>query len=256
MNKFNKNSLFLLEEIIKKNFAAKYKDSFLGILWSVLKPLIIMILLTIIFSTIFGKSIENYPVYFLSGKIIFDFFSLSTTASINSIKGNKNILSRTSAPKYIFVIGSVISEFLNFLITVIILIGVMIATNAKFHFITMPLSIIPIISIICLVLGISFILSILCVYYTDIQHLWSIISLMLMYASAIFYPMSIIPQPYRDYMCLNPVYWVIDQFRDTVLYGTIPDPLNMINSIILSLIILTIGIIIFKKYEKKVTMKF
>ena len=77
-----------------------------------------------------------------------------------------------------------------------------------------------------------------------------------MYASAIFYPMSIIPQPYRDYMCLNPVYWVIDQFRDTVLYGTIPDPLNMINSIILSLIILTIGIIIFKKYEKKVTMKF
>ena len=77
-----------------------------------------------------------------------------------------------------------------------------------------------------------------------------------MYASAIFYPMSIIPQPFQGYMRLNPIFWIIDQFRSLAIYGTIPEPLYVINSIILSLIILVIGIIIFKKYEQKIIMKF
>ena len=115
MNLINKNDLFLLEELLKKNFSAKYKDSFLGILWSILKPLLIMSLLTVIFSTIFGRSIENYPVYFLSGKIIFDFFNLGTSSAMNSLKNNINILKRNPAPKHIFVFGSVLSEFINFL---------------------------------------------------------------------------------------------------------------------------------------------
>ena len=142
----NKNGIFLLEEIIKKDFAAKYKDSVLGILWSVLKPLFIMVLLTIIFSTIFGNQIENYPVYFLSGKCIYDFFTAATSISVTTIKRNKNILKSTSAPKHIFVLGSILSEFMNFIITLIILVFVMIATHAPFH-ITIPLAIIPLISL-------------------------------------------------------------------------------------------------------------
>ncbi len=247
--------LFLLEETVKKNFAAKYKDSVLGILWSVLKPLLIMILLTIIFSTLFGNRVENYPVYFLSGKCIYDFFSLGTTLSLNTFRRNQNILKTTAAPKSIFVFGGVISEFLNFIITLIILIGVMIATNAPFHFETIPLSIIPIISLFITITGLGLILSIICVYFTDIEHLWGVITLMGSYASAIFYPMDIIPEPYYDYMILNPIFWIIDQFRSLFVYGTIPDILNILNSIILSSILLVIGMIIFKKYEKRVTLK-
>lgn len=250
------NKIFLLEEIVKKNFAAKYKDSFLGIIWSVLKPLMVMILLTIIFATLFGKDISNYPVYFLSGKCIYDFFNLSTSLATNSLKGNKNILCRTNAPKYIFVLGSVISEFINFLITLVILVFVMIVTNVTFNFVLMPLSIIPILSLVCMSTGISLMLSIFCVYYTDVQHLWSIISLLLMYASAIFYPMDIIPNPFHDYMILNPIFWVIDQFRNLIIYETIPDPLNIINLVLISLITLVIGILIFKKFEHKIIMKF
>ena len=115
MKLINKKDYFLLEEIVKRNFASKYKDSILGIIWSVLKPLLIMILLTIIFSTIFSGSIENYPVYFLSGKIIIDFFSLATNISMNSLRNNKNILKKTAAKKYIFVLGGIVSEFLNFI---------------------------------------------------------------------------------------------------------------------------------------------
>lgn len=256
MNLNNENKIFLLEEIIKKNFAAKYKESALGIFWSILKPLLIMILLTIIFSTLFIRTIDNYPVYLLSGKCIYDFFTAGTSIAMNSIKGNQGILKRTPAPKYIFVIGSIVSEFLNFFITLIILIAVMIVTHAPFPIQTIPLAIIPILCLLMMIIGIGSVLSILCVYYTDVKHIWSIITLMVMYGCAIFYPMDIIPEPYHQYMLLNPIFWIIDQFRNLAVYGVIPDMLNMANTIILSLIVLIFGIIVFYTFEKRITMKF
>lgn len=247
---------FLLLEIIKKNFASKYKDSVLGIMWSVLKPLLVMILMTIIFSTIFSNKIENFPVYMLSGKCLYDFFTGATGVCMNSIKGNQNILTKTAAPKEIFVLGGVISEFLNFSITLVILFLVMIVTNAPFYFDKIFLSIIPIGSLVILVTGLGLILAIASVYYTDIVHLWGVVTLMVMYASAIFYPMDIIPEPYHQVMILNPVYWTIDQFRSLIMYNVIPDSMYIFNSILLSMIVLVVGIIVFKKFEKKVTMKF
>lgn len=254
MNLINKNK-FLLEEIVKRNFAAKYKDSFLGILWSVLKPLLTMTLMTIIFSTIFKGSIENYAVYFLCGRCIYDFFTAGVSVSMNSIIGNKNIIMKTPSPKFIFILGGIISEFMNLIISLIILIAVMIVTRSTFFFETIPYAIIPIISVVMMLSGIGLMLSISCVYYTDIKHLWSVVSLMLMYASALFYPMDIIPEPYHQYIILNPLFWIIDQFRHFILWGTIPDILNIINSLLLSLIILVLGVIVFKKYETKVMMK-
>lgn len=255
MSLINRNNLFLLEEIVKRNFTSKYKDSSLGILWSVLKPLMIMTIMVIIFSTLFKGRIENYAVYFLAGKVIFDFINTAITISMYSIKSNKTIILKTATPKYIYILGVLISEFITFLITVVILFCVMAVTNAPFYFSTIPLSIIPVISAIMMILGIGLTLSILCVYYTDVQHLWGVLTLLIMYASAIFYPMEIIPEPYYDYLLLNPLYWILNQFRCFTIWGTIPDTLNIINSLLLSVIILVFGIIIFKKYEKKVVMK-
>ena len=251
----NKKDLFLLEEIVKKNFAAKYKESVLGILWSVIKPLLIMVIMTIIFSTLFHNKIENYPIYLLSGKCIFDFFTAGTNVTMMSIKGNKNILTKTSAPKHIFVLGGVISEFINFLITLLILFAVMIVTKSAFHP-TIILTVIPIISLVMTITGIGFMLSILNVYYTDIRHLWGVVTLMGVYSSAIFYPMDIIPEPFHQYMILNPIFWIIDQYSALGMYGVIPQMHYILNSLILSLIILVIGIIIFKKFEKRTTLKF
>ena len=256
MSILNKNDLFLLEEIVKRNFAAKYKDSVLGILWSFIKPLLIVIMLTIIFSTLFSRNIENYPVYLISGKCIYDFFAASTGAATISLKGSQNILKTRATKKYLFVLGVIISEFLNFIIGFVLLIGVMIVTNAPFYFSTTIYAIIPVCSTIMMITGISLMLSIFCVYYTDIQHLWSVIIMALMYMSALFFPMEIIPEPYYSYMVLNPVYWAIDQFRHFVIWGEIPDILNIINLFLLSLIILILGIIVFKKYEQKITLKF
>ncbi|WP_296883763.1 ABC transporter permease [uncultured Methanobrevibacter sp.] len=256
MSSIKKNDIFLLEEIVKKNFSSKYKDSVLGILWTILSPLLMMALFTIIFSTIFGGTIDNFAVYFLCGWCLFQFFNSSISSSMNALKGNKPILQRTPAPKYIFVLGSILSEFLNFLIMLILLVVILFITNATFHFPIIFFSIIPIISLFIMIVGLGLILSVACVYYTDIGHLWSVISMMLLYASAVFYPMDIIPQPFRGYIMLNPLYWVIDQFRCFVYKGIVPNGISLINSLFLSLIILICGIIIFKKYENKVVTKF
>ena len=256
MSSIKKNDIFLLEEIVKKNFSSKYKDSVLGVMWTILSPLLMMALFTIIFSTIFGRNIQNFPVYFLSGWCLYQFFNSSISVSMNALKGNKSILQRTPAPKYIFVLGSILSEFLNYLIMLILLVVIMFITHAPFHFPIIFCSIIPIILLFVMIVGLGLILSIACVYYTDIKHLWSVISLMFMYASAIFYPMDIIPEPFRGYMMLNPLYWAINQFRCFVYHGIAPNGINLINFLLLSLIILICGIIVFKKYEDKVVTKF
>lgn len=255
MRLIKKNDLFLLEEIVKKNFSSKYKGSVLGILWTILSPLLMMALFTIIFSTLFGRNINNYSVYFLSGWCVFMFFTSSVSNSMNALRSNRNILQRTPAPKYIFVLGSVISEFLNFIIMLVLLVAIIIITHAPLHWLTIPFAVIPIAALFIMLIGLGLMLSVACVYYTDIQHLWSVLSMMFMYASAIFYPMEIIPEPFRSYMILNPLYWVINQFRCAVYYGTFPQGIFVLNLVLLALIILVFGIIIFKKYESKVAMR-
>lgn len=255
MNFMNRKELFLLEEVVRKDFSSKYKDSKLGLIWSVLNPLLMVITLTIVFSTMLGKGIENYPVYLISGRYIFSYFTTTVGGSMGIIKSNKNVLKRTAAPKYIFVLGKIISEFINSIISFILLIIIMIVTGAPFHFLLIPFSIIPVISVTFMITGFSFMMSIVASYYSDVKHLWRVFSQMLMYCSAIFYLMDRIPEPYRQYLLLNPLYWAINQFRSFMVFGVVPDLLNIINLILLSLIIFVIGIIIFEKYENKVILK-
>lgn len=255
MSLIEKNEIFLLEEIVKKNFTSKYKESILGLLWTILNPLLMMLLFTVLFSTLFNRSVNNYPIYFLIGWIVYMFFTSSIGFSMTTLKSNKNILQKTPAPKHIFVLGTIISEFINFIIMISLLIAIMIITHAPFYWETMFFAIIPIFCLFIMLTGVGLILAIACVYYTDIQHLWTVLAMMFMYASAIFYPMDIIPEAYRDYLMLNPLFWAIDQFRSFVFLGEIPDLIYIINFILLSFIILIFGIIVFKKYENKVTMK-
>lgn len=255
MKFISETDLFLLEEVIRKNFSSKYKDSVLGILWSVLHPLCMVIVLTIIFSTMLGRGIENYPVYLLSGRSVFSYFTGTIGSSMGVIKSNKNILKKTSSPKYVFVLGTVISEFLNFIISFILLIAVMIVTSAPLH-LTMLLAFVPLISLLMMVTGLSLFMSVISVYYSDVRYIWRVVSQMLLYSSALFYLMDRVPEPYHQYLILNPVYWIIEQFRDFVMFGVIPNPMNIVNSYLLSAIILVFGVIIFKKYENNLMMQF
>ena len=245
---------FLLKQLVRKNFTSKYKDSILGILWSFINPLLTMLLLTAIFSTIFSHNISNYPVYFLAGRCIYDFFSSGTQIAMKSIKGNAGILKRIYVPRHIFAVGGVCSEFINFLISLIILVAVMYLTGLALNPIDI-LVIVPIVILFVMIMGVGLILSIVCTYFRDIEYLYNIFTMLLMYACAIFYPMEIIPEPLRSYAELNPVYMVIDQFRDIVMYNVVPNIMSIINSALFAAIVFVLGIIIFKKYQKRITLE-
>jgi len=245
---------FLLKQLVKRDLTSKYKDSVLGIAWSFLNPLLIMIVFTAIFSMIFGRQIENYPVYFLSGRIIFDFFKSASTGAMKSIKGNANILKKIYIPKYMLAVSKVCYEFINFLISVVILFGVMLVTGAQFH-LTALLAIIPIFFLVMLIFGIGLILAVCNTYFTDIGHLYNVFALILMYASALFYPMEIVPVTVQKLFTLNPIYSAISCFRECVVYGIFPNIYTLSYLAVFAITTLLIGIILFKMYDKKLALE-
>ena len=245
---------FLLKQLVKKDLTAKYKDSVLGILWSFFNPLLIMLVFTAIFSMLFGGRIENYPVYFLSGRLIYDFYNSATKGAMGSIKSNANLLKKIYVPKYMFTVSAICYEFINFLISFVILFGVMLITGAQFH-ITTIFAIIPIILLIFLILGIGLILAVCNTYFSDIGHLYNVFALILMYASALFYPIEIVPAKVQIVFTLNPLYSAITCFREAVVYGVIPDLGTIAYLATFSIAALGIGIILFNIYEKKLALE-
>ncbi|MBQ2665214.1 ABC transporter permease [Methanobrevibacter sp.] len=245
---------FLLKQLVKRDLTSKYKDSVLGILWSFLNPLLIMLVFTAIFSMLFGRQIENYPVYFLSGRVIYDFYNAATKGAMRSIKSNANLLKKIYVPKYMFSVSAICYEFINFLISFVILFGVMLITGASFHLTTI-FAIIPIIFLVFLIFGIGLILAVCNTYFSDIGHLYNVFTLILMYASALFYPIEIVPASVQVIFTLNPVYSAITCFRETVVYGVMPNVGTLAYLATFSIAALGIGILLFSIYEKKLALE-
>ena len=223
---FNKYT-FLLTELIKRDISGKYKDSTLGLFWSFLNPLLSMIVLTMVFSLIFANTIENFPVYLLSGKLVFDLFANATTGAMDSIKANSEIIKKIYVPKYMFAVGIVCSEFINFLISLVVLVAVMIVTGAPFHF-ALIYSPIPLFFLLVLTMRVGLILATATTFFTDI-----------------------IPQQYLFAYKLNPLYSAVECFRNIILGGTFPDTWPFLFLIVTSIISLIIGVYIFFKYQDK-----
>ena len=245
---------FLLKELVKKNLTSKYKDSILGILWSFFNPLLIMLVFTAIFSMLFGRDIANYPVYFLSGRIIFDFYSAATKGAMNSIKRNSSLLKKIYVPKHMFAISSVLYEFINFLISFLILFGVMLITNAPFYA-TAIYAVIPLALLLLLVTGIGLILAVFNTYFSDVGYLYDVFTLVLMYSSALFYPMEIVPAKVQIIFTLNPIYSAISCFRECVCYGITPNLGVLTYLAIFSISTFFIGFLVFSIYSKKLSLE-
>ncbi|MDO5848649.1 MAG: ABC transporter permease [Methanobrevibacter sp.] len=246
---FSKYS-FLLRELVKRDVSGKYKDSTLGFLWSFLNPLLSMIVLTIVFSFIFGKTIKNFPVYLLCGKLLFDFFAAGTNGAMNSIKGNAAIIKKIYVPKYMFSVGIICSEFVNFLISLVVLVAVMIVTKAPFYW-SLIYAPIPIFFLVILIFGVGLILATATTFFTDIKYLYGVLVMLLAYMTPIFYPISIIPKQFIFFFKLNPLYAAVTSFRDIVLNGTFPGTGTLLYLIASSIVSLIIGIYVFRKYQNK-----
>lgn len=240
----------LFFELIKKDINLKYKNSYLGVLWSLLNPLLMMIVLTIIFSEIFRNNIENFPVYVLTGRMLYSFFSESTNFAMNSIISNSQLIRKVYVPKYFFPLSRVCSSFITSLISLIPIVLVMIITGVQFSYYNF-LIIIPLILLLVIAMGAGMILSTVFVFFRDMGHLYSVVLMILMYMTPIFYPASIIPDKYHWIIELNPLYPLLKMFRDVLMYGQMFDWSELLISSVYAVIYFLIGIFVFYKKQDR-----
>lgn len=239
----------LLKQLIIRDVKLKYRRSYLGYLWSILNPLMLMMVLVVIFSNLFRFDIPNFPLYLISGQVIFNFMTEATNMSVWSITGNAALLKKTYVPKYIFTLSKVGSSLVNLVFSLGALVLVMIFTGAEFswNLLFFPVIILQVF-IFSLALGLW--LAAITVFFRDIQYLWGVFVSMWMYLTPLFYPVSIIPEEYRSlYQNANPMYIYIEQFRDIVLYSKFPQTEMILMGFTTAFIVLILGTWYFNKKQ-------
>ena len=213
--------IWLLEELVKRDLKIKYRRSILGYLWSILNPLLMMIVLTIVFSNLFKFDIPNYPLYLLTGQLLFSFFSDATLQSMNSIVTGASLIKKVYLPKYIFPVSRILSSFVTMIFSLLALVIVMIVTDSSFY-ITLFMLPLALLYIFIFSFGAGLILSVLVVYFRDVEYLYNVFLTVFMYMSPIIYPITIVPDWIKNIILLNPMTSYVDFFRDCVMYGQWP----------------------------------
>lgn len=248
--RFKENS-FLFSELIKRDFKKKYKRTYLGMLWSVISPLLTLLVMRMVFSTFFGREFENYSytIYLFCGNIVYSYFSDASNGGMTSLFANSSIFKKVNVPKYLFLFSRNISSLINFGLTFLIFIIFCIFEGVTFTW-SFFLLIVPIICLIVFNIGIGLILSALYVFFRDMQYLWSIFTLLLMYMSAIFYTTDSFGA-YEKLFLLNPLYVYIKYFRIIVLYNQIPSIQYNLLAIGYAVVAFLIGALIYKKCNHK-----
>lgn len=181
---------FLIKQLVSRDFKTKYKRSMLGMAWSFLNPLLTMSVQYIVFSTLFKSDIENFPVYLLTGIVFFNFFSEAVSMGMTSITGNASLIKKVYMPKYVYPVSRVISSLVNFALAILPLFIVMLFTGTAFKW-SLILLIFDILCLLGFVTGMSLLLTTAMTFFQDTQFLWSVLSMIWMYLTPIFYPESI-----------------------------------------------------------------
>ena len=240
----------LLRELVARDLKLKYRRSSLGYAWSLLNPLMMMTILTYVFSYVFRFNIENYSLYLICGQIFWSFFNESTNQAMYSVLANSVLLRKIYVPKLIFPFSVTLSSFIAMGFSLISVAIVMCYTKATFHW-TLLLIWAPLLLLLLFCCGIGLFLAALAVKFRDVQHLYGVITLAWMYLTPIFYPLEAVPENVQSLIFLNPMYHYINIFRILVLNGSVPEWSDWGICILLSFIALAIGGGVFHKMQNK-----
>lgn len=239
---------FLIKQLVDRDFKAKYKRSILGILWSLLNPLLNMAVQYVVFSNMFKFDVPYFPVYLLCGNVVFSYFSESCGLALTSIVGNAGLITKVYVPKYIYPLTRIISSLINLLISLIplfvaSLFSGLIPTKA---YLLLPF---PFLCLVLFCLGLGMLLAAAMVFFRDIQFLWGVLTTIWMYLTPIFYPVSVLPEGIQAVVKMNPLYLYVTFVRSCVIDGISPEPMMYAQCVIISLVMLTIGAFVFKKSQ-------
>lgn len=239
---------FLIKQLVNRDFKTKYKRSVLGILWSFLNPLMTMAVQYFVFSTLFKSDTPYYSVYLLTGLILYNFFSEACAMGLTSITGNAALIKKVYMPKLIYPVTKVMSSSVNFLISLIPLLGIMLLSGLK----PTPALALLVYDFLCMlmfIMGMVLILSTLMTFFQDTQFLWSVVSMMWLYLTPIIYPESIIPAKFLTLYHMNPMYQYVAFARVCIINGTSPVPTAYLWCLISGGVFLLAGVAIFRRKQ-------
>ena len=242
----------LIKELVSRDLKLKYRRSFLGYIWSILNPLLTMVVLTIVFTNLLGRNIENYPVYLLTGRMLYDFLKTSTTKAMKSVTDNASLLRKVYVPKYIFTLAKVTSCLVDTLFSMAALLLVMIFTGAKFHWtmILMPLVIAELYIFCC---GLGFFLAQLNVFFRDMEHIYGVVLTAWLYLTPIMYTLDRLKNETLEFVIgtFNPLYYYVEQFRALGYYGHFPEANLVLGGCLYAALMLIFGAWAFQRSKDK-----
>lgn len=240
---------YLLFQLVKKDIKLKYRSSYMGVLWTLLEPLLTMMVLVLVFSKLYHNT-KDFPVYILTGRLLYSFFANTTRTSLKSVRANASMIKKVYVPKYMYPCASVLSGYIQFLISLIVLAGVAVFCDITptWHLLE---AVFPLIIVLVLTMGAGLWLSTLAVFFRDLEYLWGVALTLIMYACAIFYKVeTVIGENNAWLFRLNPLYAVIENFRDAI-YGNTMNMSVMMYSLVFSVLLFFSGIIVFYKNQDR-----
>ena len=240
----------LLMELVTRDIKTKYRRSILGVLWTLLNPLLMMLVLSVVFSHIFKFQVENYPLYILSGQVVFNFFSESTSSAMSSIINNAPLIKKVYIPKYLFTLSRVASSVVNVMASFCALIVVMVFSGIELNF-TVLLLVVPMGILIIFSTGIGLLLATVAVKFRDIIHLYGVLITALTYLTPVIYPISILPAKIRFFVELNPLTGILNMFRNLMFYNTLPTVGQLLTSFTIAIGTFLLGLFVFYKNQDK-----
>ena len=239
---------FLFCELVKRDFTKKYKRTILGMAWSILSPLINLLIMWLVFGHFFENNVSHYVIYLFAGQVVFSYFTDATNLGMNSLVTNAEIFTKINVPKYLFLFSQNVSSLINFGLTLLIFLLFAAIDGVPFTW-KFLLLVYPVACLILFNVGIGLILSALFVFFRDMQYLWGIATQLLMWTSAIFYSTDGYSQAVQHLFLLNPIYLYIRYFRKIVIDGTVPTLSIHMLAAGYALLVFAAGAWMYKKYN-------
>ncbi len=252
-----KNEIFryrdLILTLVARDLKVRYRRSAIGFLWTMLQPLLMMLVFQLVFSALFRFDLPDYPIYALAGILFWNFFSQSIVASMNSLRGNAQLLQKLPVPKIVFPLATVISGVVNLLLAMLPLFLIMVVTSGlsslKPALLFLPVSILL---AALFTLGAGLLLAPLAVFFSDVVELIGVLLSLVMYLTPIFYPKEIVPENLRWVVRFNPVRSILEVFRDPIYQGEIPPITHLSVCIGIAVLALAVGSVAFRKSSDRI----
>ena len=243
----------LVRALVARDLKVRYRRSAIGFVWTMLQPLLMMLVLHMVFSQIFAIRLDygNYPIYALAGLLFWNFFSQSIVASMNSLRGNAQLLQKLPVPKAVFPLATVISGVVNLVFALIPLLLLLIVTE---HRLPPTLLFLPVAILLVAVftLGAGLLLAPLAVFFSDVVELIGVLLTLLMYMTPVIYPKEIVPEHLRWVVRFNPVRSILEVFRDPIYQREIPPLSHLTVSVIITALVLLIGVWVFRRTSDRI----